>query len=420
MMRSIRTAQKNHPGFKLVFAGHSLGGALASLAAADYVSHESGDTSYVSLYTASPTTLYVGISSHQPRVLITSDKVTETCTNWASLVKPLTVQLKLCLALGSMHMYMVTIGLLYSTAYSTATQQSTQQDFKVLECPPELVAYLQSYKTLIIRGEDNDEAVICTDNSTYCLRQSAIECIQSCFPDTRIDAVSDIIFTHSNYLEVVRIPPKLDRLAMLLAKCPYGGPEEEQRSEAEIRLYLDETGAIEIDGHWRLLSPAYSLYIVQLIMLTVMERDMDTSKLSLTNLFIILCEDNISESVLRRCLISNSDSSEIVGQGTLSFGWRSDQDYSIFPKSLLSTDSRVRFEDLFKIRKRWLREDMLPFVEDLASTDKARELIILKNARTKVGALTILLHGLQHFRDKNFNTIIFLVTNPLLIVGHAQ
>ncbi|KAH6572331.1 hypothetical protein BASA60_006677 [Batrachochytrium salamandrivorans] len=50
MMRSIRTAQKNHPGFKLVFAGHSLGGALASLAAADYVNHESGDTSYVSVY----------------------------------------------------------------------------------------------------------------------------------------------------------------------------------------------------------------------------------------------------------------------------------------------------------------------------------------------------------------------------------
>ncbi|KAJ1338820.1 hypothetical protein BSLG_006457 [Batrachochytrium salamandrivorans] len=50
MMRSIKTAQKKYPGFKLVFAGHSLGGALASLAAADYVNHESGDTSYVSVY----------------------------------------------------------------------------------------------------------------------------------------------------------------------------------------------------------------------------------------------------------------------------------------------------------------------------------------------------------------------------------
>ncbi|KAH9245043.1 hypothetical protein BASA81_017499 [Batrachochytrium salamandrivorans] len=192
---------------------------------------------------------------------------------------------------------------------SRKTAPTVSQDFKVLECPPELVAYLQSYKTLIIRGEDNDEAVICTDNSTYCLRQvetsntmmlikhlpqkrslsplstrplsnnQPSNAFTSCFPDTRIDAVSDIIFTHSNYLEVVRIPPKLDRLAMLLAKCPYGGPEEEQRrqsrsdvvsddtgsipvtvyamadflhevqaSEAEIRLYLDETGAIEIDG----------------------------------------------------------------------------------------------------------------------------------------------------------------------------
>ncbi|KAH9257131.1 hypothetical protein BASA81_004681 [Batrachochytrium salamandrivorans] len=108
-----QTAQKNHPGFKLVFAGHSLGGALATLAAADYVNHESGDTPNVSLYTygeprignlewadwfnSLPLASYRVTSQNDPvprlppymlgyyhtkqEYFIASDKVTKTCTN---------------------------------------------------------------------------------------------------------------------------------------------------------------------------------------------------------------------------------------------------------------------------------------------------------------------------------------------------
>ncbi|KAH6586629.1 hypothetical protein BASA50_000341 [Batrachochytrium salamandrivorans] len=113
MMTSIRTAQKKYPGFKLVFTGHSLGGALASLATADYVNHESGDTSNVSVYTygeprvgnsqwadwfdSLSITSYrvtsqgdpvprlppymMGYSHTKQEYFITSDKVTKTCTN---------------------------------------------------------------------------------------------------------------------------------------------------------------------------------------------------------------------------------------------------------------------------------------------------------------------------------------------------
>ncbi|KAJ1345234.1 hypothetical protein BSLG_000748 [Batrachochytrium salamandrivorans] len=91
MMTSIRTAQKKYPGFKLVFTGHSLGGALASLATADYVNHESGDTSNVSLYTYGEPRVgnsqwadwfdSLSITSYRVTSQGDPDKVTKTCTN---------------------------------------------------------------------------------------------------------------------------------------------------------------------------------------------------------------------------------------------------------------------------------------------------------------------------------------------------
>ncbi|XJO74239.1 hypothetical protein BDV3_005090 [Batrachochytrium dendrobatidis] len=364
-----------------------------------------------------------------------------------------------------------------------------QHDYKVLECPPELVAFLQASKTLVIRGCDTDEAVLCTDQATYSLRQvetsnsmlllqnrsfnlSSDRQIQtsnaftSCFPNTRIDAVSDVIFTHSSYLEVACIPPKLAKLELMLNECLYAGSDTEacnqtnqncknqsiyslsdfleiiQASEGEIIDQLNILGAFEINGFWRLLAPTYALYILQLIMLSAVERDMDIFQLSLNDLAIALSEDQIPEPVLKRCLLSNSDSCDTMGQDTVFklsrtkicrlYGdqmlreltgngieimqflksWQSavpldwevhlDQIKGLylldgsqiktiryFPKSLLATDPRMRFEDLFKIRKKWLREDMLPFIEDLATTDKARELLLLKNARiSKQGSNT--------------------------------
>ncbi|KAH6581419.1 hypothetical protein BASA61_009075, partial [Batrachochytrium salamandrivorans] len=143
MMAGIRTAQKKYPGFKLVFTGHSLGGALASLAAADYVNHESGDTSYVSVYSYGeprignsqwadwfdnlPLASYRVTSQSDPvprlppymmgyrhtkqEYFITSDKVTETCTNSGVAGETTDCSTETLFSVRFMHIYMVTMGL---------------------------------------------------------------------------------------------------------------------------------------------------------------------------------------------------------------------------------------------------------------------------------------------------------------------
>ena len=57
-----------------------------------------------------------------------------------------------------------------------------------------------------------------------------------------------------------------------------------------------------------------------------------------------------------------------------------------FPKNLLPLEPKQRFQDLFLIRKKWSKQDILPFIEELAPNTKALDVIILKYARlSKVG-----------------------------------
>jgi sister chromatid cohesion protein DCC1 len=57
-----------------------------------------------------------------------------------------------------------------------------------------------------------------------------------------------------------------------------------------------------------------------------------------------------------------------------------------FPQSLLPTEAKNRFHDLFNIRHKWHKDDILPYIEDLASNHKELDPIILKFARiSKLG-----------------------------------
>ncbi|KAI9352549.1 hypothetical protein DFJ73DRAFT_349558 [Zopfochytrium polystomum] len=53
-----------------------------------------------------------------------------------------------------------------------------------------------------------------------------------------------------------------------------------------------------------------------------------------------------------------------------------------FPKSCLPPSAKERLEHLFQIRRKWVREDLLPYVDDLAEDDKKLELLLLKFGRT--------------------------------------
>lgn len=59
------------------------------------------------------------------------------------------------------------------------------------------------------------------------------------------------------------------------------------------------------------------------------------------------------------------------------------QRIAFFPSSSLPLEPAARFQALFAARAQWKLEDLLPFVEDVASEKKRREALLLRFARAK-------------------------------------
>jgi hypothetical protein len=87
----------------------------------------------------------------------------------------------------------------------------------------------------LLAQSTTETAVFCTQKATYSLRQvSTSNTLLLAHPES-LKTVS-----LSSYLELQKIPPKLERLKDVLEAYPYKGPIEEQRmAEQNVRLKLD-------------------------------------------------------------------------------------------------------------------------------------------------------------------------------------
>eukprot|EP00842_Homolaphlyctis_polyrhiza_P000220 jgi/Hompol1/1199/HPOL_004540-RA len=275
---------------------------------------------------------------------------------------------------------------------------TAQEPYTVMECPPEIVAELEAGATLAIRGSHEDAAVLCTDSATYSIRQVQLSntllfvtpsssapsesqqlssAFQIRFPATPVTSAHHIVDSHSSYLEITKIRPKLDRLMMLVTECPYEGFQEDLRrsrrsdtdsNSAKVFSMRDLLENVQANTIFKLSeAKVCRLYGEQIL------KQQPAAGVLLTH-FLGLWRAAVPE-------VMNIHLDQLRGLYLLE-GSVTAQTVKYFPKSILSSDPQQCFEDLFKIRKKWLKDDILPYVEDLASSEKERELLFLKNART--------------------------------------
>ncbi|XP_026249673.2 sister chromatid cohesion protein DCC1 [Urocitellus parryii] len=173
-------------------------------------------------------------------------------------------------------------------------------DFCLLELEPALCQQLEAGHSLVIRGDKDEQAVLCSKDKTYDLKiadtSNMLLFIPGCktpdqlkMEETQCNIIHTEIFGFSNnYWELRRCRPKLKKLKKLLMENTYEGPDSQkeedsncskyttedlldriQASEEEIMTQLEVLNACEIGGYWRILDFDYEMkllnHITQLV-----------------------------------------------------------------------------------------------------------------------------------------------------------
>ncbi|XP_056617849.1 sister chromatid cohesion protein DCC1 [Triplophysa dalaica] len=205
---------------------------------------------------------------------------------------------------------------LQSTAYClTFGDNVSSGDYCLMELDETLCKHIEAGKSLIIRGDKDEHAVLCSDDKTYDLKIADTsnllmflpECKtpeQQTLPDNKVSPqlVHAQIWGFSNcYWELRRHKPKLKKLKNLLMENPYNGPpvgvqEEEpepkytmdelleriQASKEEIEAQFQNIHACEIDGFWRILDFDYEMKLLNHVTQLVDSESWSFSKVSLS------------------------------------------------------------------------------------------------------------------------------------------
>lgn len=217
------------------------------------------------------------------------------------------------------------------------TQDS--EEIKLLQLPSEVKNALTLGERVVLRGDKDENAVLCTNSTTYDLRigetsNSLLLCPSLLYPNEPELRTSGHLVTQEvtgclfDVLELRKCRPKLEKLKQLLWESPYRGPLEEEKdeekriqsdattchkytlsdmldviqaSETEIMDELHKMEACLIDGYWRVFDLDYRDEVFQHILTLLEEKDWSWKMVLLD-----MCCESLSELhppfVIRHCL----------------------------------------------------------------------------------------------------------------------
>eukprot|EP00298_Acanthocystis_sp_HF-20_P026395 c4043_g1_i1.p1 GENE.c4043_g1_i1~~c4043_g1_i1.p1 ORF type:complete len:242 (+),score=76.53 c4043_g1_i1:49-726(+) len=169
----------------------------------------------------------------------------------------------------------------------------SDQEFKVFEVTEEILNEIKTDGNKIaIRGEDEDGAVFCTAKETFEIQ--LVETSNCCLllnPDKNLSQEQPFIIEGKfhNIYELVPTKPRISKLANLLHKNSYKGPEETQSlvtpltyehllsviqaSQAQLDEALESLDVLSIDGNFRTIDSSYGCEVLDLILSACIEND---------------------------------------------------------------------------------------------------------------------------------------------------
>ncbi|KAM8871182.1 sister chromatid cohesion protein DCC1 [Spinachia spinachia] len=166
-------------------------------------------------------------------------------------------------------------------------------DYCLMELDDTLCKHIEAGKSLVIRGDTDERAVLCSGDKTYDLKiadtSNLLLFVPGCTtPDLLTNSQDSSHLMHTqiwgfcnSYWELKRQRPKLKKLKRILMENPYEGPalggqkentanrysmqdllDRIQASEDELKTHLKTIHACQIDGYWRVLDFDYEMKLL--------------------------------------------------------------------------------------------------------------------------------------------------------------
>ncbi|XP_027709831.1 sister chromatid cohesion protein DCC1 isoform X2 [Vombatus ursinus] len=305
-------------------------------------------------------------------------------------------------------------------SFSPGASGATAGDFCLVELEPSLCQQLEAGHSLVIRGDKDEQAVICSKEKTYDLKiadtSNMLLFIPGCKTPDQIrteEMPSNIIHTEYTMADL------LDQI---------------QASEEEILAHLQVLHACEIGGYWRSLEFDYEMKLLNHITQLVDSESWPFNRVPLTTclhelgplepeqmiehclecygkkymdegeVYFELNTDKIcratAQMLLQNAVRFNLSEFQEVWQQSVPEGMttRMDQlkglalmDKYTRPETIfllkvddLPEENQERFNSLFTLREKWTEEDIAPYIQDLCGEKQTIGALLTKYARSSM------------------------------------
>ncbi|KAM4865284.1 sister chromatid cohesion protein DCC1 [Thomomys bottae] len=266
-------------------------------------------------------------------------------------------------------------------------------DFCLLELEPALCQQLEAGQSLVIRGDKDEQAVLCSRDKTYDLKiadtSNMLLFIPGCKTPEQLrkeESQCSIVHTEifgfsNNYWELRRCRPKLKKLKKLLMANTYEGPDSEkeddlsrskyttkdlldqiQASEEEIMAQLQVLNACEIGGYWRILEFDYEMKLLNHITQLV-----DSESWSFNKVPLNICLQELGplepEEMIEHCL--KCYGKEYIEEGEVYFELNTDKICRAIAQMLLQNAVKFNLAEFQEVWQQSVPEGMVTSLDQL-------------------------------------------------------
>ncbi|KAK9051616.1 hypothetical protein SSX86_028243 [Deinandra increscens subsp. villosa] len=222
-----------------------------------------------------------------------------------------------------------------------------------------------------LRGEPNEDAVLCTKSKTYAVKfvgtSNSVFLVPPSdqFAASENPSIASAIKVAPGTMELVEVAPRIDKLKTLLLENPYKFDEDNemydsdlyqwddlinkvQASDEELISALRILSAVEINGYWRTVDYKYMEKMLNTLINNAILNDWSLSSLDEKEVVESLVDEGFSRVIAHHCL-------EVYGSKTNESVWELDKKRVCvhFARGILLANGKMKMESFME---EWIRK----------------------------------------------------------------